>query len=987
MKSLHDTSIVRPDVKKEDIKDVDLKEVFGEYSKYLKEKYIREDGSIISKGIFESSVYKNCTGFEEKLEKYFGKEYFREVVYCLLKDIRYIPRCPICNNLNYLRDWIKGFQDFCCRNCINRYQSSDAWMTSAVEKSKETKRLNYKNEVLESLGIKRYSKDPEDGNYLLIYDYCKHHTGDQPLRIYFNTLSKILKNGRSTLCIDCNKEIYDNYVPTEDDVNKLLSESVLLFREYGAVINREELSMKFFPRERKIMDMYFENNVHGDHKDEIVSLAEKNYYFENQLTEIPVCSYPGCTNKPRYHRLKSYNLYCDCHLNAFHGQSEFERSICDFLEENGIKFEENERDVLSGKEIDIYCRKYSIGIECNGTFYHSDAKHSRYYHVNKRIQTKENGIRLYSLWSDSWENKQDVCKQYIMRWFGMADVVHHITSVSRICNERAMKLAECNYLYELTGCSDYFVAKNYGTEVGLVCVENQDDNYVKVNIIEIGNYNLKPQAYFEIAETLKKSYHKDVNVLIDYDVDDMEDIPGCLRFSGMTVDTWRWFKSGKRYSPDAFSEEDGLPKCYNSGTGIFSTDLNYIVPDEFKYELSSGDNVSPSVFEDYVTNVADDVVYSEQEKRLSTDYHILYRGLDIYVDYKCSSYFRRAYVGTSEDRDDVAYMRNKDDIELNKELDCWEIEEPKKRRYAKEHRILFLEVYSCECEDDLRKQLDILCSSVNCESVVESIDELNVEFEYYSNLKCMDDFDSYKVSQKNSIIKHFQMGEFYKNELEMYAYDPETRRKLIQNRVKYLGKKETLLTYPDMMNGFKKSGIYYSYSHFNPAWTNWFVFRYGITKIYDPFGGWGHHMLGMLTCKKVVYNDINEKVCNNVRRMVNYFGIKTVDVHCGDAAEYEPVEDVDAFFMCPPYFNTEVYDVRSFKNHTGFRQMMLSVFDIWDRSSANIFGIIIREDFEEIIRERYEVDEVFELSVGESHFTKSSSSKKYKEKFYIIFKK
>ena len=61
MKSLHDTSIVRPDVKKEDIKDVDLKEVFGEYSKYLKEKYIREDGSIISKGIFESSVYKNCT--------------------------------------------------------------------------------------------------------------------------------------------------------------------------------------------------------------------------------------------------------------------------------------------------------------------------------------------------------------------------------------------------------------------------------------------------------------------------------------------------------------------------------------------------------------------------------------------------------------------------------------------------------------------------------------------------------------------------------------------------------------------------------------------------------------------------------------------------------------------------------------------------------------------------------------------------------------
>ena len=986
MKSLHDTNIVRSDVRKEDEMNVDLFEVFGEYSKYLKEKYIRNDGTIVSKGIFENSVYKNCSGFEEKLEKYFGKEYFREVVYCILKDIRYIPRCPICNNFNYLRDWIKGFQDFCCRNCINRYQATDAWKSVTIEKSKNTKRLNYKNETLESLGIKKYSKDPKDGNYILIYDYCKHHCGDEPLRIYFNTLNKIIKNGRSTLCVECNKEIYENYIPTQDDVEKLLAESALLFREYGAVLNRDELSMKFFPKERKIMDMYFDNCVQGEHKDEIVSLAERNYYFENQITEIPKCCYPNCNNKPRYHRLKTYNLYCDEHLNAFHGQSDFERDICEYLKELGISFEENERDVLTGKEIDIYCKEHNIGIECNGTFYHSDIKHSRFYHINKRLKTEDSGIRLYSIWSDSWDLKKNVCRQYIIRWFGLVTVIQNITSITSVGFNVASSLAVDNYLYEFPENCNYFVAKNNSKNVCL-CITKDSDNYIKTIFIELGNIKLSKESYSEIIDFLKKKYNRDVIVQIDYDVDDVNSIPECLNFSGLSSDMWRWLKSGKRYPAEQFSVEDKLPKCYNSGVGIYSTDMKYNISSDFKYESVNGENVSRSSFEDFVLTVSDNVVTESVIDDFEADYNISYKGFDIYIDYKCSCFFKRAYVGTSEDRDDVLYFRKKKDDNINKELDKWEIEEPKKRKFAKDNRILFLEVYSCECVDDLKHQLDILCSSVNGDSVVDSIDELKDEFDYYSSLKCTDSFDNYKVSQRNSIVKHFQMREFYKTELNIYAYDPEMRRKLIQNRVKYLGKKENHLTYSDMINGFKKSGIYYSYSHFNPAWTNWFVFRYGITKIYDPFGGWGHHMLGMLRCKKVIYNDLNKNVCDNVKSLINYFGITTVDVHCGDAAEYVPEEDVDAFFMCPPYYNTETYDDKNFKNYAEFKTIICSVFDIWDKSSAKIFGIIIREDFENIIKERYDIDEIFELSVGESHFLKTSSSKRYKEKFYIFFKK
>ena len=91
--------------------------------------------------------------------------------------------------------------------------------------------------------------------------------------------------------------------------------------------------------------------------------------------------------------------------------------------------------------------------------------------------------------------------------------------------------------------------------------------------------------------------------------------------------------------------------------------------------------------------------------------------------------------------------------------------------------------------------------------------------------------------------------------------------------------------------------------------------------------------------------------------------------------------------MCPLYYNTEVYESR-FKSFKEYSNLMNSVFDIWEKTNAKIIGIILREDFEPIIRKRYEIDEVYDMSVGESHFVKSSMhNKKFKERFYIIFKK
>lgn len=278
MISLHDTSVIRPDVNVSEVEDIDLNVLFGEYKETLKFKFIRSDNSINTKAIFENSVYKSCIGFEDKLERYFGKEYFREVVYCLLKDIQFIPRCPICHNLNYLRDWVKGFQEFCCRNCINRHQKTVEWKNKVIKQATEATVIkNSNNKYFEQLGIKKYRKDPNNPNFYIIDNYCKHSSY---LKIGYTRLVNYCKQGRATLCKECNEEIYNTYSPTLEDIKKFKEE----FREF--IKNKNGLTteawMFYYPKELKLIDFCCE--YYGTY-DRNSSIVDKLNLLSNKFLE------------------------------------------------------------------------------------------------------------------------------------------------------------------------------------------------------------------------------------------------------------------------------------------------------------------------------------------------------------------------------------------------------------------------------------------------------------------------------------------------------------------------------------------------------------------------------------------------------------------------------------------------------------------------------------------------------------------------------
>lgn len=97
-------------------------------------------------------------------------------------------------------------------------------------------------------------------------------------------------------------------------------------------------------------------------------------------------------------------------------QSEDERNLARWLENDlGCKVVTRDRQLLDGKEIDIYLPDYKIGIEYNGNYWHSYPVKDMKYHQDKSIQAAKVGIRLIHIFEYEWKDSeiQEKIKNYL----------------------------------------------------------------------------------------------------------------------------------------------------------------------------------------------------------------------------------------------------------------------------------------------------------------------------------------------------------------------------------------------------------------------------------------------------------------------------------------------------------------------------------------------------------------------------------------------
>ena len=97
--------------------------------------------------------------------------------------------------------------------------------------------------------------------------------------------------------------------------------------------------------------------------------------------------------------------------------SKVELEILDFVNTLGHKFTSN-RNILDGKEIDIYNDELKLGIEYNGSVYHASLNavytdKSKNYHQQKFLLAKAKGIHLINIFDVDYEQNKDKILAYL----------------------------------------------------------------------------------------------------------------------------------------------------------------------------------------------------------------------------------------------------------------------------------------------------------------------------------------------------------------------------------------------------------------------------------------------------------------------------------------------------------------------------------------------------------------------------------------------
>lgn len=85
---------------------------------------------------------------------------------------------------------------------------------------------------------------------------------------------------------------------------------------------------------------------------------------------------------------------------------------------------ENDRNILNGKELDVYLPEKCLAFEFDGLYWHSDEFKECNYHVNKTNECKQHNIQLIHIFEDEWIYKCNIVKSRINSLLGLNNRIY-----------------------------------------------------------------------------------------------------------------------------------------------------------------------------------------------------------------------------------------------------------------------------------------------------------------------------------------------------------------------------------------------------------------------------------------------------------------------------------------------------------------------------------------------------------------------------------
>lgn len=112
---------------------------------------------------------------------------------------------------------------------------------------------------------------------------------------------------------------------------------------------------------------------------------------------------------------------------------------------------QRDRNILEGKELDIYVPSKNIAFEYNGLRWHSEEfGKDRYYHLNKKLACEKKGVNLFHIFEDEYIFHKEALFAKIKRIFGNEDGLKKIGArkcfVQEITNNDAKWFLDRNHI-------------------------------------------------------------------------------------------------------------------------------------------------------------------------------------------------------------------------------------------------------------------------------------------------------------------------------------------------------------------------------------------------------------------------------------------------------------------------------------------------------------------------------------------------------------
>jgi len=342
---------------------------------------------------------------------------FKLKVYHCINDLKYIPVCQNenCNNHTILKNSDFGYNQFCSNKCMSG-------SSLIVSKKKQNSLVKYGVEnpqQLESVKQKAIQTNQEryGVDHAILNPDVKQKAIDTLMVNYGvtnpNKSKEILKKRVETFKanIDQYKESYkatslEKYGTEHPWQNKEIhdkgieqAKQILYDKLYNITLERLKTT-----------------------KDILINIDAKTRFFTINCSKGHTYEIHRYLFQTRY---SSNSCLCTVCNPIDIGVSGQEIEIVNFIKQNySGPIIQNDRTILSGKELDIYLPELNLAIEYNGLYWHSEINKNKNYHIDKFNKCKEKNINLFMIWQDEWIYKRPIIESMLLNKLSKSNKIY-----------------------------------------------------------------------------------------------------------------------------------------------------------------------------------------------------------------------------------------------------------------------------------------------------------------------------------------------------------------------------------------------------------------------------------------------------------------------------------------------------------------------------------------------------------------------------------